>query len=336
MNLQALGHLRERLVDATFHFQPWPPAAAVLLPLVVGLLLTPLGIGLLSRLGMGQRVRVGGPEEHHTKEGTPTAGGLVVIALILLAVAFVDRRRELVPVLVALVLGGALGLVDDIATVRGAARGLLARQRIVLQGLIGLGLGYWFLQLHFDTQVVPVIGTWHMGWLIVPVAALALVAAANAFNLTDGSDGLAPGVMVVVAVVLALMVRNQRDVALTRLLLATAGALLAFLVYNLPPARAFLGGVGSEGIGMMIAAASVAAGLVWFLPLLAVVPAIETLSVVAQVVSFKTRGKRVLKMAPLHHHFQVSGWGEWTVALVGWATSSAAGAIGLLLVRRAA
>ncbi|MDP9326570.1 MAG: phospho-N-acetylmuramoyl-pentapeptide-transferase [Candidatus Dormibacteraeota bacterium] len=335
MKLDFLAHGRDRVVDFFTHFAPWPPAAALLLPLVVGLLLLPLGIGLLARLGMGQRVRVGGPDEHHTKAGTPTAGGLIIIALVLLAVLFIDRRPEVVPVLAAMILGGGLGLVDDIATVRGAARGLLARQRIVAQGLIGVGLAYWFFTMGMDTQVVPLVGTWHMGWLIVPVGAVALVSAANAFNLTDGSDGLAAGVMVLVALVLALIVRNRHDIAIVRLLLATAGALLAFLVYNLPPARVFMGGVGSEGIGMLLAAASIAGGLLWFLPLLALVPAIETLSVIVQVVSFKTRGKRVFKMAPLHHHFQVSGWGEWTVALAGWAATSAVGTLGLLLARRA-
>lgn len=336
MNLEPLGHLRERALDTLTQFHPWPPLVALLLPLLLGLVLGPFAIGLLARAGMGQRVRVGGPDEHHTKEGTPTAGGLLVIALVVLSIVFVDRRGQLAPTLVALALGAGLGLVDDIATVRGATRGLLARQRIVVQGLIGLAIGYWLLQLGLDAQVVPVLGTWHMGWLIVPFGGLALVAAANAFNLTDGSDGLAPGVIVVLTVVLALMVRNQHDVAMTRLMLATAGATLAFLFYNLPPARVFLGGVGAEGLGMMVAAAAIASGLLWFLPLLALVPLVETLSVMIQVVSFKTRGKRVFKMSPLHHHFQVSGWGEWTVALAGWAASSAAGTIGLLLARRGA
>ena len=336
MNLDVLVHLRQHLVDFVGGLRLWPPAVSLLMPLVLGLVLTPLGIGILARLGLGQRVREGGPEEHHAKEGTPTSGGLIVIALVLITLFFVDRRPELLPVLGALFLGAAFGMIDDLATVRGAARGLLARQRIVGQLAIGVGLGFWFLAVHADTQTLPIVGAWHMGWLIVPVAALALAGAANAFNLTDGSDGLAPGVMVVVAVVLALMARNFHQVAHVRLLLATAGALLAFLVYNLPPARAFLGGVGSEGIGMLIAAASISAGLVWFLPLLALVPVIETLSVIIQVASFKSRGRRVFKMAPLHHHFQVSGWNEWTVALAGWAASTAAGTIGLLLTRRAA
>jgi len=309
-----------------------------MLPLLLGVVVMPMVIGLLSRAGMGQRIREEGPQSHMVKGGTPTAAGLGVIGLILLTLLFIDRSPVLLPVLGALALGAGLGLLDDVVTVKSRSwtRGLLARQKIVVQLVIGLAIGLWFWRLHADEQLLPGLGTWKMGILLVPAAALALVAASNAFNLTDGSDGLAPGVMIVVALVLAVMARNwHHQVPAVRLLLATAGALAAFLVYNLPPARAFLGGVGSEGLGMLLAAAAISTGLLWFLPLLALVPVLETLSVIAQVYSFKTRGKRILRMAPLHHHFQLGGWNEWAVALSAWAATCGAGAISLLLVRRA-
>jgi phospho-N-acetylmuramoyl-pentapeptide-transferase len=123
------------------------------------------------------------------------------------------------------------------------------------------------------------------------------------------------------------------QVALVRLLLAIVGAGLAFLAYNLPPARVFLGGVGSEGLGMLIAAAAIAGGLVWYLPLLALVPLVETLSVIVQVYSFKTRGKRVFRMSPLHHHFELGGWSEWRVAGSAWLATGIAGTLSLLLTR---
>ncbi len=316
---------------------PWPPLWAVLVPLLLGVALMPWAIGRLARAGMGQKIREEGPRSHMAKGGTPTAGGLAVITLILLTVLLMDRSTSVLPALLALFLGGGLGLVDDLLTVRArtSARGLLARERIGLQVFAGLVVAIVLLRFHADTQVLPLLGTWRMGWLLVPIAALALAAAANAFNLTDGSDGLAPGVMLFVALVIAILARHHPPhVGLVRLLLATAGALGAFLVYNFPPARVFLGGVGSEGLGMMLAAAAIGAGFMWFLPLIAIIPVLETVSVIAQVYVFKTTGRRLLRMSPLHHHFQLGGWSEWTVAMAAWATTSVAGAVSLLLVRR--
>jgi len=315
---------------------PWPPLWAFLVPLVLGVLALPWAIGVLARAGMGQKIREEGPRSHLAKGGTPTAGGLVVIALLLVTLLLLDRSPRIFPALLALALAGGFGLLDDLVTVKSRAwgRGLLARQRIVVQLVVGLVLAIVLLRAHADVQVLPLVGTWRMGWLLVPFAAVAIAAAANAFNLTDGSDGLAPGVMVAVALVLALMLRHQHHGSLVRLLLATSGALVAFLVYNAPPARVFMGGVGSEGLGAMLAVVAIAGGYMWFLPLVAIVPLVETVSVIAQVYSFKTTGKRVLRMAPLHHHFQLGGWNEWTVAMAGWAATLGAGTVALLLTRR--
>ncbi|GAC1335930.1 MAG: phospho-N-acetylmuramoyl-pentapeptide-transferase [Candidatus Dormibacteria bacterium] len=317
---------------------PWPPLWAFLVPLVLGVAVLPWATGLLAKAGMGQKIREEGPRAHLAKGGTPTAGGLVIIALLLGTLALLDRSPRVYPALVALALAGGFGFLDDLLTVKSRARsrGLLARQRIVVQLVIGLVVAVVLLRAHADVQVLPVVGTWRMGWLLVPFAAVVIAAAANAFNLTDGSDGLAPGVMVAVAMVLALMLRHQQQGSLVRLLLATAGALVAFLVYNVPPARVFMGGVGSEGLGAMLAVVAISGGYMWFLPLLAIVPLLETLSVIAQVYSFKTTGRRVLRMAPLHHHFQLGGWNEWTVALAGWAATLGAGTLALLLTRRPA
>jgi len=319
--------------------RPWVPLWALLVPLLVGVVVLPFAIGVLARAGMGQKIREEGPRSHIAKGGTPTSGGLVVVALLLATLLLLDRSPRILPAIAALLLAGGFGLLDDLVTVKSRAwsRGLLARQRIVVQLGIGLVLAIVLLRSHADSQFLPGLGTWHMGWLLVPFAAVAIAAAANAFNLTDGSDGLAPGVMVAVALVLTMMLRaNHQNVGLVRLLLATAGALLAFLVYNVPPARVFMGGVGSEGLGAMLAVVAIAGGYMWFLPLVAIVPLVETLSVIAQVYSFKTTGRRVLRMAPLHHHFQLGGWSEWTVALAAWAATLLAGTVSLLLTRRPA
>jgi phospho-N-acetylmuramoyl-pentapeptide-transferase len=316
---------------------PWPPVWAFLIPLFLGVVLMPWALGNLARAGMGQKIREEGPRAHLAKGGTPTSGGLAVIGLVLVGIVLVDRSPKIGPGLVALALAGGLGLLDDLVTVksRSWSRGLLARQRIVIQVGVALVVAIVLLRSHADSQVMPLAGTWRMGWLLLPFATIALAAAANAFNLTDGSDGLAPGVMLLVALVIAVLARNHlQQVPLVRLMLITAGALAAFLVYNAPPARVFLGGVGSEGLGMMLAAVAISAGFMWFLPLIAIVPLLETVSVIAQVFYFKRTGQRLLRMSPLHHHFQLGGWSEWTVALVAWATTGLAGTVSLLLVRR--
>ena len=331
-----VAHQRSLLDSLPHPPHLWPPGVALLLPLLLGLLILPWVIGRLSLFGLGQRIREEGPQAHQAKGGTPTAGGLAVIGLVLATLLLLDRSPLLWPVLGATALGAGLGLFDDVVTVTSSSRGLLARQKIVVQLVIGLGIGFWMWRLHLDRQLFPFLGNWKMGFLLVPAAALALAAAANAFNLTDGSDGLAPGVIAVVAVALAFMLRRHgHQVALIRLMLATAGAVLAFLAYNLPPARVFLGGVGSEGLGMLVAATAIAGGFLWYLPLLAIVPVLETLSVVIQVWSFKTRGKRVFRMSPLHHHFQLGGWNEWAVAVSAWAASSVGGGVSLLISRAA-
>ena len=317
--------------------RPWPPLWAVLLPFLVGVVVMPWAIGRLARAGMGQKIRDEGPRTHMAKGGTPTSGAVAVIALLLATLLLMDRSPAVVPPLLAILLGGGLGLLDDLVTVKSRSwtRGLLARQRIVLQLGAGFVVAVVLLRAHADTQVVPVLGTWHMGWLLLPFGAVVLAAAANAFNLTDGSDGLAPGVMFIVALVLALMLRNyHHQVALVRLLLATVGALTAFLVYNVPPARVFMGGVGSEGLGMMPATVAIAGGFLWYLPLLAIVPLLETASVILQVVVFKRTGRRLFKMSPLHHHFELCGQPETRIVARFAIVSAACGLVALLIATR--
>jgi phospho-N-acetylmuramoyl-pentapeptide-transferase len=320
------------------HLRPWLPGFAFGFPFLVGALLMPWAIGRLARAGMGQRIRAEGPQSHLAKGGTPTGGGLAIVGLLLATLLLLDRHVEVLPAVGALLLGATLGLVDDLVTVRGAMRGLKARQKIVIQAGIGAALGFWFLRLHQDVQLFPFTGHWRMGGFIVPVAAFALVAASNAFNLTDGSDGLAPGVMLILLVFMALIARHlgsHHEAYLVRAMLAAAGALGAFLLYNAPPARAFMGGIGSEGLGLFIAALAISSGLLWLLPLLALVPVMETLSVIIQVYFFQTQKRRVFRMSPLHHHFHLGGWSEWRVAMSAWGVTAAAGVVGFVITGHA-
>lgn len=279
--------------------------AAALLSLV----LTGTFIQVARRAGWGKAIRSQGPESHLGKAGTPTMGGVAFLIAAAAAWALLGGDPlgpELA--LVALVfVSGLLGLYDDslgLARKRRAAEGaapqaggLGARYRIVAQAALALAFSWWAVHAGHALFGHP--------WLDVPAFALVIVAAINAFNFTDGVDGLAAGVT---AVVLLFFLASPFAAALL-------GALLGFLWYNGHPARVFMGGVGSEALGAAIGGLAVMSGTVWYLPLVALIPVLEVVSVILQVAYFRaTGGKRLFRMSPLHHHFELSGWSETRVA----------------------
>jgi phospho-N-acetylmuramoyl-pentapeptide-transferase len=294
----------------------------------------PAAIGRLARARMGQQIREEGPAVHHAKAGTPTAGGLVflVVALVLYLVA--DRSLAGGFVLIALALGGALGFVDDYAAIRGGRNlGLKARYKIVIQLATGALLGVLALRWGLSSQLVPFDGRHAIGNWMILVSALAVAAGSNAFNLTDGSDGLAAGAGAISFGALALVAVLQHHPSVGLMPAILAGCLCGFLFYNLFPARIFMGDTGSLALGTAMVAAAIATGFLWYLPLLALVFVIETVSVIVQVASFKMTGKRIIRMSPLHNHFIVSGWKEMPIALYFWAGSLVAAALALALAR---
>lgn len=255
-------------------------------------LLTPAWARLQRRLGLGKRVRPDGPASHLKKSGTPSMGGLAMAVAAALALALSGGGAGEVG---WLALGFLLvGLADDLGGARG--RPLRAREKLALQFLIA-GL--------FALQVAPGLAEgWPSPWMAAAAVTLAVVAAANAMNFTDGVDGLAASVG---AVMLAPVLNHP-------LAAAGLGALLGFLWHNLPPARVFMGDSGSEALGVLVAGLWITSGGLFLLPLAAAVPVAEVLSVVVQVAYFRaTGGRRILKMAPLHHHLELSGWSEWEV-----------------------
>jgi len=283
---------------------------------------------------MGQQIREEGPSAHHAKAGTPTAGGLIFLLLALMLYLVADRSLAGAFVLIALFLGGALGFFDDFSAIRGGrSLGLKARQKIVVQLLTGAVLGWLALRWGLTNQLVPFDGRQAIGGWIILVAALSVAAGSNAFNLTDGSDGLAAGAGAVTFGALALIaVLQQRpDVGLMPAVLA--GTLVGFLFYNLFPARLFMGDTGSLALGTAMVATAITTGFLWYLPLLALVFTIETFSVIAQVASFKLTGKRIIRMSPLHNHFIVAGWRETPLALWFWTGSLVAAVLALALAR---
>jgi len=311
------------------------PLIVFVAALVVSALVFPAAIGRLARARMGQQIREEGPAAHHAKAGTPTAGGIVFLVVALVLYLVTDRSLAGAFVLIALALGGALGFVDDFAAIRGGRNlGLKARYKIVIQLATGALLGFLALRWGLTSQLVPFDGRHPIGgaWMIL-VTALAVAAGSNAFNLTDGSDGLAAGAGAISFGALALVALLQHHPSIGLMPAILAGCLVGFLFYNLFPARIFMGDTGSLALGTAMVAAAITTGFLWYLPLLALVFVVETISVIAQVASFKMTGKRIIRMSPLHNHLIVSGWNEMPIALYFWAGSLVAAALALALAR---
>jgi len=310
------------------------PLIVFLAALVVSALVFPAAIGRLARARMGQQIREEGPAAHHAKAGTPTAGGIVFLAVALVLYVVADRSLAGGFVLIALGLGGALGFVDDFAAIRGGRNlGLKARYKIVIQLVTGALLGLLAIRWGMTSQLVPFDGRHALGTWMILVTALAVAAGSNAFNLTDGSDGLAAGAGAISFGALALVAVLQHHPSVGLMPAILAGCLVGFLFYNLFPARIFMGDTGSLALGSAMVAAAITTGFLWYLPLLALVFVVETVTVIAQVASFKMTGKRIFRMSPLHNHFIVSGWREMPIALYFWAGSLVAAALALALAR---
>jgi len=293
----------------------------------------PLLIRILRRYGIGKRIRIELPSDHHAKLGTPTMGGLmIVVPVVLITVALniynlagqtVIGRSILVPlgVMVSYALIGAL---DDIAGVRGMRRGEGYPWEILLS--LGIALAMQVMRIQFAGQVgVPGIRrAVELGWVWVPLAAFIIMSSANAVNLTDGLDGLA-GIIVASAFVgYGVIALLQGQVYLVHFCFTVVGASFAFLWYNAHPAQMFMGDTGSLALGATLGVVALMTGqwLLW--PLVALVPVAETVSVVLQVLYFKYtkrkygQGRRIFKMSPLHYHFELRGWSETQVVQRFW------------------
>jgi len=257
--------------------------------LVLSWFLVGLWMGLMRALKLGKKVREDGPQTHLSKSGTPSLGGVAFLLAAALVYFLVGADRY--AGLWLLGLGFAvLGLADDLAGM--LRRPLKAREKLVLQFLMALVFALWA-----ERQLAtPYLGQ----ALDVVIITLAIVAAANAFNFTDGVDGLLSSVTVVLLLPFAGLTLAQTLI----------GALLGFLWHNSPKAKVFMGDTGSQALGVLVAGLFILQGKMWFLPLAALIPVLEMLSVVLQVAYFRRTGRRIFKMSPLHHHFELAGWEE--------------------------
>jgi phospho-N-acetylmuramoyl-pentapeptide-transferase len=299
-------------------------------------LLAPIYISLLQRLGFGKQIRTDGPESHYGKAGTPTMGGMLVVGVVVfLAMALrIEDAATLTPML-ALVGVGILGAIDDFVNVRSGI-GMRGRWKLVWQTIVALLAGF-YIQRHFDiTGInVPGLGELVIGPLLfVLFVAFVIVGASNAVNLTDGLDGLAGGVLIFSFVAYLLIAVFDQPGRGSQLNLAifcalVIGALMGFLWFNVHPAQIIMGDSGALSLGATLA---VVATITTQLPLLAVIGVVflaVILSVVLQVASYRLRGRRVFRMAPLHHHFELVGWAEEKITTRFWIVAALAGLLGV-------
>jgi len=309
-------------------------AAALLVSLLIG----PVLIPALYKMKFGQYIREDGPERHFRKAGTPTLGGWIFLAGAGAGtLMFAQKSGEVLLVLGTTLGFGIIGFIDDyLKIVLKRSLGLRARQK--LAGQFGLAViaavtAVFFLDRGTDI-IIPFTGyRWDLGLVLYLIfSTLVTVSTVNAVNLTDGLDGLAAGSMTVSAsafVFICLMMGKPiSDTAVFAA--ALAGSCLGFLRFNIYPARVFMGDTGSLALGGALAALAMVTRTELFVPLIGIVYTVETLSVIIQVISFKTTGKRVFRMSPLHHHYELAGWSERKVVRAFWLVSLAGALIGIL------
>lgn len=293
-------------------------------------------IQLLRRNRIGKQIRVEGPSSHIVKTGTPTMGGLLILVpvIVVTVVANLIGRYSILLPLGVLVSCAIVGAVDDMLNlVGGDSRGLSVRVKFALLGIIGLSAG-WILYalLGMDTLYFPRLGELKVGIWFAAVAALAVAGSAHAVNLADGLDGLAGGAAAVAFACYGIIAYLQNQAYLVTFSFTVVGAILAFLWYNAHPAQVFMGDVGSLTLGATLAVVALMTGHVLLLPIIGAIFVVEALSVTGQVAYFKlTGGRRLFKMAPIHHHFELLGWSETQITQRFWLLAMLSGMVGIAL-----
>jgi len=325
---------------------------------VVAIFATPILTHFLYKYRLGKKVRNEGTTPiytslHKKKEGTPTMGGILIwVTVAFLAVGiwllakyvgpdnalfdfnFLTRKQTLLP-LGILLFAAIIGLIDDLLGIfhfgrRG--RGLRLRERIVIFTIISLIGAFWFyFKLDWDLIHIPFVGDFNIGWWYIPIFMFIVTATAFSANQTDGLDGLAGGVLLAAFTSYAVISYVQGRIELATLCGAIVGALLAFLWFNINPARFFMGDTGSMSLGITLGVIAMLTNSLFFLPFIAFILVIESTSTIIQVLSKKIRHKKIFLSAPIHHHFEAKGWPETKVTMRFWIISGVMAVIGLIL-----
>ncbi len=302
---------------------------------LLAVLLGPLFIPLLRRLKFGQEIRTDGPQSHLKKKGTPTMGGIIImVAFVISFLKFADRTMEFWVLITASLGFGLVGFLDDyIKIALKRSLGLTAMQKLIGQLLFSLVVCFLLYRMNHSTALALPGTDWsiELSWFYYPFVIFMLFAISNAVNFTDGVDGLLSGISAIAFgafTIVALQATAHESVVFSA---AMIGAVLGFLVFNAHPAKVFMGDTGSLGIGGGIAAVAILTKAELLFLVIGGVFVIEMLSVVLQIGSFKLRGKRIFRMSPIHHHFELSGWSEWKVVTSFWLVGIILAAIGLFL-----
>ena len=294
----------------------------VLMSFGISVVLGPFVIPFLRRLKVGQTVREEGPQSHLKKSGTPTMGGLMILtAIVITSLVYMERYPGISPILFLTLGFGLIGFLDDyIKVVLKRSMGLRAWQKMALQ-LVVTGIFAFYLQnvLEMDLAMkIPFLPDHYLDFGIwnIPLLFIVVIGTDTGANFTDGLDGLASSVTVMIAVFFSVVAIGMES-GIAPITCAAVGALLGFLLYNVHPASVFMGDTGALALGGFVAATAYVLQMPLFLLLIALVYVIEVLSVMIQVTYFKlTHGKRIFKMAPIHHHFEMCGWSETRIVAV--------------------
>jgi phospho-N-acetylmuramoyl-pentapeptide-transferase len=329
------------------------------LSFMVAFVTAPALIRYLTRIRFGKNIRDAKDAPimnalHLTKQGTPTGGGIIVWVTLLFVIgfgellavifgpnsypgrlAFLDRGETWLP-LAAFVASALIGLVDDWMNVKriggGKGGGLRMRHRLVLYTLVAAAGALWFFwKLDWDLLRIPLIGSYNLGWLYIPFFVFILVGTANAVNFTDGLDGLAGGPLLAAFGALSAISFFQARYDLATFCAVIAGALAAFLWYNINPAKFFMGDTGAMGMGITLGIVAMLTNTSLLLPVIGAIFVAETLSVIIQMTSKRLRHKKVFLSAPLHHHLEATGWTEPQIVMRFWLLSGLAAILGLTI-----
>ena len=294
----------------------------VLVSFVLSVIMGPLIIPILRKLKMGQTEREEGVKSHLKKAGTPTMGGVIILlSVVLTSVFYIKDYPKIIPILFVTLGFGLIGFLDDyLKVVMKRSDGLYPMQKMALQIVVTAVFAFYIIRFT-DVSLallLPFTGGsyWNIGWLAVPVMFFAVIGTVNGVNFTDGLDGLASSVTVLVATFFTVVAVGTRS-GIEPVTCAVVGALLGFLLFNVYPASVFMGDTGSLALGGFVASTAYMLQMPVFIIIVGMIYLIEVLSVMIQVTYFKkTGGKRIFKMAPIHHHFELCGWSETRVVAV--------------------